>query len=177
MGYVKGSINVADVLAGLTTDTTKWAGANINAILNRLHQVDFWSSGTILLDFTTTSATRALSSVAIPNLTGLTVRAAYAMLHIPVWRDNSGAENYNDIDQTIQADTGSAGWLSGGVMKASSLRMEANSRKHNMSMIFDVDIAAKVDFNQTTDLQLLTCQALGNSIRMYDIRTGIRVMV
>lgn len=169
------SISAADVLAGLTTDDTKWKGANIDA---RLNQIDFWSApktGSVILD--TTAGDEVLPSVTLPNITGKTILAAYGMVSFSAVKNTGGGANGIDVAQVIQVDKAAAGYITALNLVEVDCMFTADGTRKGNTWIGSHDIVSRVAFNVATDFKWIGADATASSLTFQGFRSGVRVIV
>jgi hypothetical protein len=174
------SISAADVLAGLTTDSTKWAGANIARIISTapLGCLDFWGEFTGTVTVSTTAADKTLNDVTLPNLSGATIKAAYALMRI--WRIKNTYAGVNAVSGTqyIQVDKAAAGYINAIKLVVNSLSADTSSSVWNAGFILgSIDIQSRVDWNSTTNFKWALADANQNDLEFYGIQMGIRVII
>lgn len=170
-------ISVSDILAGLTTDTTKWAGANIDA---RLNQIDIWSEPmTTVLTVDTTAGDETLCTVSIPNIgTGKTIRSAYALVRILAMTNSAGASGLINSDQYIQVnDSGATGWRNAIRLDEYDGRLDAGAWRDNVLWIGSIDIEDRCNFNDTVTFKWASADYSQNSLLCYGVRCGVRLII
>ncbi len=179
MGVFTQSISAADVLAGLTTDSTKWAGLELARLgaAESFGELTFWGAP-LNASATTSASNTSMGSIALPNLTGLTIKAAYAVLLWKFVMDTSGVNNGNVAGMTLQVDTGSAGWLTGYTFGSAEIKILANRDFQALGIAQGtVDVKAKVAFNATTDFQIGGYESSQNDLAVRGFQAGIRVII
>jgi hypothetical protein len=172
MGFTKPSLDAAEILAAVTDDSVKWTGANVNVPM----MMDFWSTPTDTITITSTATDKTLDNVVIPNITGLTILAAYAMISISNYNDDSGATNRLFNNQYIQVDLSAAGYINAIELDNEEFHCDASTRNiaHHL-FIGSIDISSRVDFNATINFKWANADALGN-LMIKGLRTGIRII-
>ena len=124
------------------------------------------------------AGTEVLNSVSIPDISDYTVRYARAMVDFADIRDLSGALNYVDGGQKIQIDNVAAGgWIDAINIPDRCCQVPANGIVKEPILHGTIDIKAKVNFNDTISFQWLNADALGSSLSMYRLTTGIYMVV
>jgi len=157
MGFASRGITSADILGAIVDDATKYSGADIGKD-TVLRFYGLAADTTI----NATGANKALGSIAVPNISGHTIQAAYAGMILSGY-ENSGSLNRLDTTQYLQVDTGSAGWLTALTMHNARWGVAANGTFWSWLM-GNVDVKAKVAFNATTDFQWALAKCDGASI-------------
>lgn len=179
MGYYQ-PISVTDILAGLTTDSVKWKGADI---ITPHGVLDFWSIPTNVA-LSPTPANKTLGNVVIPNITGVTMLHAFALLALGSI-ENRDAASINNLDgnQIIEVDKAAAGYITALHLENVSLPLNKYVAASNegkittgLSRVGSYDISSRVDFNATTNFRWTAAKATGNDMVIRDLQTGVRVI-
>lgn len=173
------SITAPQVLAGLTTDSTKWKGANIGRLDDNdsFGMLDFWSDGQPVT-LNTTAQNITIRSVDVPNLTGLTIKIAYAMLKISNIIDTSGTNNAMTPSQWIQVDKAAAGYINAIDMESQCLKVLANALgQSQVVFIGEEDISSRVAFNATTNFRWASAQSAQSNLGFQAVYSGVRVII
>jgi len=173
MGFASRGISAPDILAALTTDSVKFAGAKVDS----LAMVDFFSNpnnGAITVN--NVAGTETLPDVIIPNITGKTIEAAYAILH-PV-NVMCTAANYVDGDQKIQVNKAAAGWIDALDLEHGEFDIrDANITRYPAPIVGHRDITTRVAFNSTINFQWLSAKVAAANFYIYGCRTGVRLIL
>lgn len=168
-------VSVTDILAGLTSDSVKWKGADIGA---RLNQIDFWSlpTGTnITVD--TTAGDETLPSVTLPNLTGKTIQTAYAMMLTSILRNTHAGQNTINSAQNIQVDMSATGYTNAISLDEFDVFFSGAGQYENILWIGSIDISARTDWNTATDFKWASADSAQDSLIFCGVRTGVRVII
>jgi len=174
MGYSQ-KISSAEILSALTTDDTKFAGANIAAIHG---QLDFWSLPTTAATaITNTPGDKAFGDVVIPNIPGLTVIEAYALMSVSQVSNSSGASNYTTSVQYIQVNESAAGLINAIRMPISTYEIPAGAiYLPGEVLVGSYDISARADVAKTINFQWTGATALAANLYLVGVRTGVRLI-
>lgn len=141
--------------------------------------LDFWCAAPTVIECTSATVTRNLSDVDIPNLTGKDIAFAVALMELNTMENTNAAANYsNRVASVIQVDKAAAGWLTaiapdGGTR---ALNIEGNQTRYGGRFVGNVDIAARVGFNATTNFRWFETRMFANNINLH-VMTGVRVFL
>lgn len=179
MGVFVQTITAAEVLAALTTDSTKFAGANIGRLdaTDSFGVLDFWSDGKNVT-LNTTAQDIALESVTVPNLTGLTIKAAYAMMKVANIIDTSGTNNAMSPTQYIQVDKAAAGYINAICLVNQTFKVLASALgQGQIKYVGEIDISSRVAFNATTDFKWKDAKSAQSDMGFQAVYSGVRVII
>jgi hypothetical protein len=177
------TITAAQVLSALTSDSTKFAGANIARLGTDacFGQMDFWSDPSGQIAMTTVAGDKTLESVYIPDVSGFTVKRAIAMLYVSRAVENSGGVNYpaSGADKYCQVDLGGAGFINAIKITEATYYIQANGKYdyYNMLITGNIDISSRISYDDTTDFKLSSMNADANTVYWYAVRSGIRLFI
>lgn len=181
MGFSQ-KISATDVRDAILDDATRFSGADIAIIDGKIRPttgfLDFWGDPKVI-GITTSATTFTLEDVVIPNITGLTPTAAYALLSIDGLTNTNGSANGLDSVTYIQVDYASSGWINAIENAASALQCAPSVRSNiGMSIVGSIDISSYVAaFNRTINFRWQNARAEYNNLNVTNIRPGVRVMV
>lgn len=154
MGFASRGISTADIAAALKTGSAQ-------TLRFYSEQIDCFITGA--------AVTRALSSITLPNLTGLgAIKHAYAGLFFIGYGQFVSKLNKLDGLQYIQVDTGSAGWLSAITLDNAQFGVSDEGMTF-ATLMGHVDVKAKVAFNATTDFQWLDSMVDDSSVYLHPV--------
>lgn len=175
MGVFVQTITGTEVLAALTSDTTKWKGAVIDTLPNMISELRFYSVPDNI-NVAAAKATLALPSVVIPTLTGLTIDYAYIGIRYGSFFNDNGAANRVDEAGAIQVKESVSGTYTTGLnIAANEFTAEPNARLPTMSEIVGhVDLVSEIASPALTyNFRWLDSGAAGDTLRFYDFQTFI----
>jgi len=162
------------VVDAIKVQTDKIAG-------KMLFSMDFWSDVVEEIVVTGAQATPAITggNVVVADLPGTAtiVRAVVMMKYRMVENDNA-AENSLDADAPLPMqvdDVANNGWLSCIDFVDEMCKIAATTREGGDVIIGDIDVAARVDGNDTYDFQWLNAKAHLANLRFNDVQMGIRI--
>jgi len=168
------AVDVANVKAEtalIKTQTDKIAG-------KMLFSMDFWSALREEILVTGAQTTPIPPPVVVEDLPGdaVIVRAIVMMKFRMVENDYAG-ENKLDAAAVLpmQVDDGVTGMLTCIDFVDEAFTLAEATREGGDVIIGDIDVAARVDGNDTYDFQWLNAKALQNNLRFNDVQMGIRI--
>lgn len=186
MGFSSRGITSTDILSAVTSDSTKWKGADIAAILadtaalpaNKYSFMDFW--GTIAANFTVNNALNdyTLGDVYCQTLTGNpTPSRAFALMRIAGIRETSGGANQLNVTSQLQVDRAAAGWLDCLDIPNNAVEVLANSENPSGLMFMGHDnIVNRVMLGATHNFRWYQTRTTATGIEFEGVQCGIRVM-
>lgn len=172
MGFASGGLSAAQMLAALSDDGNK--------LEQPISMLDFWSIPTLgaaPIALNTTPGDKTLPNVTLPNISGLSIEVAYAMLF--VGRVTCAGTNHLDSESYIQLDKAAAGYIDGILMSADSIGTEGMAAPNLVyyKIVGHIDISSRVAFNATTNFKWLAASVNASSLSLYGVCTGVRVIV
>ncbi|MDP2729134.1 MAG: hypothetical protein Q8O55_01470 [Dehalococcoidales bacterium] len=167
------------------------AAANIPADIDelktskgrQLFSMDSWSVPQEEVAIPAVAATLALPNVVIGNLpAGATIVRAYAMLKFRIIENINGAANKLDgatvaaTSQVVQVqDSGAGGWVDAINFVDDQFGLAASTREGGDVLIGSIDIANRVDANDTYSVRYLLAKADLLGINWNDCQAGLRI--
>ena len=143
-----------------------------------LFTMDFWSALKEEILVTGAQTTPIPPPVVVDDLPGdaVIVRAIVMMKFRMVENDYAGE---NKLDATavlpMQVDDGVTGMLTCINFVDEAFTLAETTREGGDVIIGDIDVAARVDGNDTYDFQWLNAKALFDNLRFNDVQMGIRI--
>ena len=168
--------NIADLIT-----RTKGLDDIHDDLAKALFSMDFWSDPVEEVAVTDSQSTPAITggNVVVADLpaTATIVRAIVMMKFRMVENTYAGV---NKLDAAAPLpmqidDSGNTGWLNCINFVDDLFTIAASSREGGDVIIGDIDVAARVDGNDTYDFQWLNAKADQNNIQFNDVQMGIRI--
>ena len=157
------------------SDNSKWVRETPAAAAFAM--LDFWSLPTTV-SFTTTPADKTLSNVVIPDLSGLSIQAAYAMISISSLVESAGTNARNLLTTYVQVDKAAAGYTNAIQILEDFITLPLNSRVSKYTQaIGSYDISARVANNATTNFKWANVDSTSTDFQAKGVRTGIRLII
>lgn len=131
---------------------------------------------------TTTPATITLGNIALPNITGHTIHAAYAGFRWTQAGSSSGSLNYL-TDGTLEIDKAAAGWIAAitnleyAVIYGISAAGARSGSGTGGEIFGNTDISARVAFNATHNFRITLATAVGDNLYIWGARPVLVVVV
>jgi hypothetical protein len=147
-----------------------------------LYTMDFWGDVVEEVAVTGSQSTPAITGgdVVVADLpSGATIVRAIVMMKFRMI-ENTYAGGVNKLDAASALpmqvdDSGDTGWLTCIDFVDDAFAMAASTREGGDIIIGDIDVAARVDGNDTYDFQWLNAKADQNNIQFNDVQMGIRI--
>jgi hypothetical protein len=142
-----------------------------------LCQVDFWSTPQEEVAVTNVAGDKSLPSVVVADLpAGATIVRAIAMFKYRVIENTNVAANKLSGAQEIQVnDSAATGWVDGINFVDDQFGMAASTIQGGDVFIGAIDIASRVDGNDTYSFQWDEATADLANIQFNDVQTGLRI--
>lgn len=184
MGFTIPPLTSAEILAAITSDETKFDGADIDAAISTVEACSYLyfsnQPDQNLQQLNSSATDKTINSITLPNITGVSIESAYAGVKITGTRNtNAGEHNYLSGAQAIQVDTGSAGWIDAipNMDRYGLVTPASGFQSFGITAIGNADISAKVAFNATTDFQWEDARAYLNNLEVWGIQPVLLVVV
>ena len=146
-----------------------------------LCQLDFWSDLVEEVAVTGAQSTIAITggNVVVADLpAGATIVRAIAIMKFRMVENTNGAANKLDAASALPMqvdDDGDTGWLTCIDFVDDAFGLAASTREGGDVIIGDIDIAARVDGNDTYDFQWLNAKADQANLQFNDVQMGLRI--
>lgn len=174
------TVTAQQILDALTTDSTKWAGADIPKPKNLITELRFYSQPDDLVIGASTG-TKSLPSVTLPNLAGLTILYVFAGFKYAGLYNTYADHNRTDVTgQYLQVkESVSGSWTSGIEFELNSFPMNGNdSVPAGAEYIGNIDIKGEVSaFNKTYLFQWYSASMVGDNMNFYGVQTFLVIGV
>lgn len=171
------TITGAQVLDALVDDSTRFSGADI-APPKRLGQLTFWSATSTQCVISSVAGNKALPDVDIPNLTGLTILHAEALLAYDCVLNADGA-NPNELTGVtyIQVNKAAAGLINAIYTVTGQWHLAAGQIYSGGLLRGGIDISSRVAFNAATNFQWTVAESVQDNLELQHVRTGVVITV
>ncbi len=147
----------------------------------RLSSIDFWSDvgEEVVVTGSQTTVTTGLNNVVVADLpSGMIVVRAIVMMKFRMVENTYAGVNKLDAASALPMqvdDSGNTGMLTCIDFADDLFTLESETREGGDVIIGDIDIAARVDGNDTYDFQWLNAKADQNNLQFNDVQMGIRI--